>query len=143
MVNMGQSPIPHLLLSWGSAGRKRVRQSFTKCLRHHLLSIFHILFEYRIQWRKFLFLRGKPCFKLIKGHTGQIARGRFDFQMNFSSISADWHRRTEFRSTDSSLSAANMRWIIWKKEKRETTKPAGAPLVFVCKIIPVLYEVAC
>ena len=73
----------------------------------------------------------------------QIVRGRFGFQMNFSSISADWHRRTEFRSTGLSLSAANMQWIIWKKEKRETTKPAGTPLVFNCKIIPVLYEVAC
>ena len=69
----------------------------------------------------------------------QIVRGQFGFQMNFLSISADWHRRTEFRSTDSSLSAANMRWIIWKKEKRETIKPAGAPLVFNCKIITVLY----
>ena len=76
---------------------------------------------------------------MIKGHTGQTARGQFGFQMNFSSISADWHSKTEFRSTDSSLSAANMRWIIWKKEKRETIKPAGAPLVFNCKIITVLY----
>ena len=73
----------------------------------------------------------------------QIVRGRFGFQMNFSSISADWHRRTEFRSTGLSLSAANMRWIIWKKEKREIIKPTEPPLVFNCKIITVLYEVAC
>ena len=82
---------------------------------------------------------GAPCFRLTKEHTDRTVRGQFGFRMNFSSISADWRRRTEFRSTDSSLSAANMRWIIWKKEKRETTKPAGAPLVFNCKIITVLY----
>ncbi len=80
---------------------------------------------------------------MTKEHMDRTVRGQFGFRMNFSSISAAWRRRTEFRSTDSSLSAANMRWIIWRKKKREMTKPAGVPLVFACKIIPFLYEIAC